>query len=92
MDCGWVHAAGRDPVEYLKKSPERFPLLHVKDVAKLPSGEFQSSILGMGTLDYKPILHAATGLKHYFIEQEEFDRDIIESLRLDADYMRKLDL
>jgi sugar phosphate isomerase/epimerase len=92
MDCGWVHAAGRNPVEYISKAPERFPLLHVKDVAKLASGEFQSSILGMGTLDYRPILHAATGLKHYFIEQEEFDRDIIESLRLDADYMRKLDL
>jgi sugar phosphate isomerase/epimerase len=92
MDCGWVHAAGRNPVEYLKKFPERFPLLHVKDVAKLPSGEFQSSILGLGTIDYRPIFHAATGLKHYFIEQEEFDRDIIESLRLDAEYMRKLDL
>jgi sugar phosphate isomerase/epimerase len=92
MDCGWVAAAGRNPVEYLSKSPERFPLLHVKDVAKLPSGEFQSSILGLGALDYRPILRAATGLKHYFVEQEEFDRPIIESLRLDAEYMRKLDL
>lgn len=92
MDCGWVAAAGRSPVDYLSKTPDRFPLLHVKDVAKLPSGEYQSSILGLGTLDYRPILRAATGLKHYFIEQEEFDRDIIESLRLDADYMRTLDL
>jgi sugar phosphate isomerase/epimerase len=92
MDCGWVAAAGRSPVDYLSKTPDRFPLLHVKDVAKLPSGEYQSSILGLGTLDYRPILRAASGLKHYFIEQEEFDRDIIESLRLDADYMRKLDL
>ena len=92
MDCGWVAAAGRNPVDYLSKTPDRVPLLHVKDVAKLPSGEYQSSILGLGTLDYRPILRAASGLKHYFIEQEEFDRDIIESLRLDADYMRKLDL
>jgi hypothetical protein len=46
----------------------------------------------MGTLDYRPILHAATGLKHYFIEQEEFDRDILGSRRLDAEYIRKLDL
>ena len=92
MDCGWVHAAGRNPVDYIKKSPERFPLLHVKDVAKLASGEFQSSILGMGTLDYRPIFHAATSLKHYFIEQEEFDIDPIEALKLDAEYMRKLDV
>jgi len=54
MDCGWVHAAGRNPVDYIKKSPSasRSPR---EDVAKLASGEFQSSILGMGTLDYRPI-------------------------------------
>jgi sugar phosphate isomerase/epimerase len=33
MDCGWVFAAGRNPVDYLSKTPERFPLLHVKDMA-----------------------------------------------------------
>jgi hypothetical protein len=31
-------------------------------------------------------------MKHYFIEQEEFDMDVIEALRLDAEYMRKLEL
>ena len=92
MDCGWVFAAGRNPVDYLKKSPERFPLLHVKDVARAGNGEFRSSVLGRGTVDYAPVLRAATGLKHYFIEQEEFDMDPIEALRLDADYMRKLNV
>jgi sugar phosphate isomerase/epimerase len=92
MDCGWVHAAGRDPVEYLKKSPERFPLLHIKDLTKSANGEFRSAVLGQGTMDYAPILRAATGLKHYFIEQEEFDIDPIVALREDADYMRKLNV
>jgi len=92
MDCGWVAAAGRNPLDYLNKSPERFPLLHVKDMARKPDGTWDSTIMGTGTVDYKPILRAATGLKHYFIEQEEFTGDIIESLRADADYMRKLNL
>ena len=92
MDCGWVFAAGRNPVEYLRKTPERFPLIHVKDVEKGADGKYHSSILGRGAEDYRPILRAATGLKHYFIEQEEFDMDPIESLRLDADYMRKLNV
>jgi hypothetical protein len=43
-------------------------------------------------MDYAPILRAATGLKHYFIEQEEFTIDPMEALRMDADYMRKLNL
>ena len=30
MDCGWVAAAGYDPVAYLDKFPDRFRLLHIK--------------------------------------------------------------
>jgi len=92
MDCGWVFAAGRDPIEYLSKTPERFPLLHVKDMAREANGQFHSTVMGRGLVDYKLTLRAATGLKHYFIEQEEFDMDPIEALRLDAEYMRKLDV
>ena len=92
LDCGWAGAAGQRPEKYLAKSPERFPLLHVKDMVKGANGEFHSTVMGRGVVDYRPILRAATGLKHYFIEQEEFDGDIIESLRLDAEYMRKLEI
>jgi sugar phosphate isomerase/epimerase len=92
LDCGWAGAAGQKPVKYLAKSPERFPLLHVKDMVKGTNGGFHSTIMGRGVVDYRPIFHAATGLKHYYIEQEEFDGDIIESLRLDAEYMKKLEL
>ena len=92
LDCGWVASAGIDPAVYLSKSPERFPLLHVKDMVKGDNGEYHSCILGKGVVNYRPILRAATGSKHYYIEQEEFDRDIMESLRQDVEYMRKLDL
>jgi sugar phosphate isomerase/epimerase len=92
MDCGWVVAAGRNPVDYLSKTPQRFPLLHVKDMAREANGQFHSTVMGRGVVDYKPILRAATGLKHYFVEQEEFDIDVIEALRQDAEYMRKLDV
>jgi sugar phosphate isomerase/epimerase len=92
LDCGWISAAGHDPVKYLSKTPERFPLLHVKDMVKGPNGQFHSTILGHGVVDYRPILRAATGLKHYFIEQEEFEGDPMTALREDADYMRKVDV
>jgi sugar phosphate isomerase/epimerase len=92
MDYGWTWAAGRDPVEYLKKTPERFPLLHAKDIVKMANGEFHSPVLGQGKLDNVAIMRAATGLKHYFVEQEDYDIDPIEALREDAEYMRKLDI
>jgi sugar phosphate isomerase/epimerase len=92
MDCGWVTAAGHNPVDYLSKTPERFPLLHVKDMTREADGKFHSVVMGTGVANYGPILRAATGLKHYFIEQEEFVGDAMTELREDAEYMRKLDV
>ena len=31
LDVGWVVRAGADPVEYIKKYPGRFPLIHIKE-------------------------------------------------------------
>jgi sugar phosphate isomerase/epimerase len=90
MDCGWVAASGHNPVDYLRKAPDRFPLLHVKDMKPGPDGKFQNVVMGLGAVEYQPILRAATGLKHYFIEQEEFIGDPMAELRQDVEYMRKL--
>ena len=92
LDCGWISAAGHNPIAYLSKTPERFPLLHVKDMTPGGSDKFHSTIMGHGVVDYHPILRAATGLKHYFIEQEEFTGDTMTELRQDAEYMRKFDV
>ncbi len=92
MDCGWVFTGGRDPAEYLRATPQRFPLLHVKDIVKGPDGVFHSPLMGRGKIDNRAILRAATGLKHYFVEQEEYDIEPFEALRFDAEYMRKLQL
>jgi len=92
MDCGWVVGGGHNPVEYLSRSPERFPLAHVKDLVKESDGKFKNVIMGKGTIDYRPIFKAATGLKQYFIEQEEYTFNPIEDLKQDGEFMRKLDV
>ena len=92
MDCGWVFSAGRNPLDYIQKTPERFPLLHIKDVEREANGQYRSHVLGTGKANYAPIIRAATGLKQYFVEQEEFDIDPIEAIRQDAEYMRKLNV
>jgi len=90
MDCGWVYNSGHKPVDYLSKTPSRFPLLHVKDMIRGADGKVQLPVMGRGTMDYHAILRAATGLKYYFIEQEEYQMEPFEELREDAEYMRKL--
>ncbi len=98
LDCGWVVVGGGNPIELLERYPTRISMLHVKDfkltnkpepVTHRPS----STELGRGSIDYRPILQAAakTGhVRHCFVEQEQFDMPPMQALKVDAEYMRKL--
>lgn len=93
MDCGWVSVAGYNPVDYLKKYPTRISMLHVKDFdLKKGTANPHSTELGRGTIDYTKIFAAAKPgqIKHYFVEQEDFDMPPIEAIKVDADYMKNL--
>ena len=96
IDCGWMSFAGYDPVDYFRKYPQRFPMIHVKDFAKREPGDTQmrGTELGQGVVDYKPIFAAAAkaGLKHYFAEQEgPFSRmSQLEAARADYAYLHSL--
>lgn len=76
MDAGWVVAAGHDPVEILRAYPQRFRLMHVKDIA--PTHQVNTVLkadtteVGSGVIDWKRVLPAAaaSGVKHFSIEQE----------------------
>jgi sugar phosphate isomerase/epimerase len=95
---------GQNPVEYLKRYPTRFSMLHVKDfkggaagsstpAAGAPaSSEAVSTELGRGSIDYRPIFEAAkkASIKHAFVEQESFDMEPFAALKIDAEYMRQL--
>jgi sugar phosphate isomerase/epimerase len=95
MDCGWVMVGGGDAVDYLKRYPTRISMLHVKDFKKTdkPASVVDpppAAELGTGTADYHPIFAAAkrANIKHYFVEQEEFNLPPMESLKIDAEYMK----
>jgi sugar phosphate isomerase/epimerase len=89
LDLGWVIATGADPQYYFDKYPGRFPLWHLKDMdLKLK----HSTEFGKGNIDLKQLLSKAkaTGLKHFFVEQEEFTRPPMESAAYDYNYVSKL--
>ncbi|MGN6481267.1 sugar phosphate isomerase/epimerase family protein [Luteibacter sp.] len=94
LDCGWVHAGGKNPVDYFKANPGRIPLMHAKDFLPGNAKDYPGAELGRGTLDYKPIMAAAdaSGLKHCFVEQEgPFARmSSLDAARVDFDYLRPL--
>ena len=92
MDIYWVTAAGMNPIDYMKKHPNRFTLCHVKDYSKIAGGH-ESCILGKGTLDFKTILHEASklGMEYYVVEQEAYTgTNELDAAKADAAYMKNL--
>lgn len=86
MDLGWVIAAGKDPLAYFDKYPGRFPLWHLKDMDKT---ERRSTEFGKGKVDLLKLLKNAkkSGMKHYFVEQEEYTVNAWDSMEYDFKWL-----
>ncbi|GAB3327193.1 sugar phosphate isomerase/epimerase [Larkinella ripae] len=89
VDLYWITKAGQKPIDYFAKYPGRFPLWHVKDMAKTPEQEFAE--VGTGSIDFGALFAQAdeAGLKHYFVEQDICKRPPLESIKMSIDYIQK---
>ncbi|MBC7423043.1 MAG: sugar phosphate isomerase/epimerase [Ferruginibacter sp.] len=89
LDLGWVVATGNDPLLYFKNHPGRFELWHLKD---MDLHKKQSTEFGKGGLQILDILQHSkqSGLKYFYIEQEEYTNNAMESMKENMDYLAKL--
>jgi sugar phosphate isomerase/epimerase len=100
MDVFWAVHAGQDPVKLLKKYPDRWVSLHVKDmrpgtVTGLSTGgapPTDSVAVGTGKIDWPAILRQAqaNGITHFFIEDETTDP--MRNIPASVSYLRTLKL
>jgi sugar phosphate isomerase/epimerase len=97
MDILWVVHPGADPVYYLNKYPDRFRLLHLKDLKKGVVGNYSGStprendvVLGTGQIDIPAVLKAAqhTSIEYFYIEDES--PDVVERMPISLEYIRGL--
>ena len=85
MDVYWAVMGHAAPVEYFKKYPGRFTMLHIKDYREL--GE-------SGMVGFDAIFNNAglAGMKDFIVEIEAFTKgDWKESMKACADYLLKSD-
>ena len=89
LDLGWVIVGGKDPLDYFEKYSGRFPLWHLKD---MDMAEKQSTEFGKGGLDILAMLQhqKASGVKHIFVEQEEYASTPYESMKYNMGYLDRL--
>ncbi len=95
MDIYWVVTGGQEPISWIEKYPNRFPLCHVKDRKKnIPISEREASVdVGTGSIDFKNILHIAkkNGMQYYIVEQEKYEGTTsLASAKADAQYLKKI--
>jgi sugar phosphate isomerase/epimerase len=101
LDLCWISAAGKDPVDYFKRYPGRFPLVHVKGLSKATPGGAATPIdqllptiadVGSGdVIDWKRIFSHASeaGIKHYFVEHD-VSKAPYQTLAASFAYLQKL--
>ena len=79
IDILWTFFPGADPAALIKKYPNRFKLMHLKDLRKGVTGNLSGGTpvendvaLGTGQLDLPAILKAAqkSSIQHFYIEDE----------------------
>jgi sugar phosphate isomerase/epimerase len=85
LDIFWMQAAGADPVSYLKKYPNRFKLMHIKDASEKfrfsgDGGSPEQWMEGFpkmrdpgdGVFDIKSIMEEGqkSGVEHFYLERD----------------------
>jgi sugar phosphate isomerase/epimerase len=102
IDCGWADLGGASPVALLKKYAGRVRMLHIKDFVAVdhpvvtldPRTDPESTELGKGHMDYRPILAAApaAGVEYIFVEQEPpfVKFTALEAAKADYDYLQSI--
>jgi sugar phosphate isomerase/epimerase len=96
MDIGNMYEPGGRAMDYLKKYPGRFLLMHVKDEMKRDTPDqngntYESCLLTKGVIPVKEIVDYArkTGTKYFIIEQESYqDKTPIECVATDFKTMK----
>jgi sugar phosphate isomerase/epimerase len=92
MDVFWVKQAGVDPLALLKKYPNRFVLMHVKDRKKgtknTDNGKADNEtnvVLGTGDVGIAEVVREAKklGIQYLFVEDESSraEKQVLESIR-----------
>ncbi|MGF1636514.1 MAG: sugar phosphate isomerase/epimerase family protein [Cyclobacteriaceae bacterium] len=70
LDVYWAKKGNADPIAYMENYPDRFHLLHLKDMDDTAEGSFE--VVGDGIIDFGKVLSTSDkiGVKHLIVEHD----------------------
>jgi sugar phosphate isomerase/epimerase len=96
IDIGNMYGGGGHAMDFLKKYPGRYELMHVKDEIKTPNSpteHYESCILGKGIIGTKDVIKYArkkSGTFYLIIEQESYQgMDPLAAMKEDYNIMKE---
>ena len=89
LDCYWSTYGGADTLALLKAAPERYPLLHFKDLQGEGTNRHDSPI-GTGHMEFGPILDATAGTTEWYIVEQDVPTDPLADAETSVRGMRAL--
>jgi sugar phosphate isomerase/epimerase len=100
LDIYWLTQGGQDPMAVLKSHADRVRLIHMKDrIAGAPTGYTMDppqyfTELGRGNIDWPAILRRARaqGIRYAFVDQDETNLPVPESLKISRAYLRNINI
>lgn len=98
MDVLWIVFPGQNPVKLMEKYPDRWVLMHLKDLKKgIATGSLSGHtdvnnnvVLGEGQVNWPEVFAAAQkiGIKHFFIEDES--DSVMEQMPKHLEYLKNV--
>jgi sugar phosphate isomerase/epimerase len=101
LDLCWISSAGKDPLEYFRRYPGRFPLVHIKGLRAIPAtgaatpiDRVLPEITDVGqedVIDWKRIFAQSrpAGIAHYFVEHD-VPKQPFDSLKASHQFLSRL--
>ncbi|GGH84392.1 sugar phosphate isomerase/epimerase [Pullulanibacillus pueri] len=89
FDIYWLTRAGENPLEWIKRYPNRTPLVHLKDMTTDDERFFAE--LGTGGVDLKSVTDygEAAGVEWWIVEQDQSRRSPLESIEISINYLKQ---
>jgi sugar phosphate isomerase/epimerase len=91
LDLYWMKKANANSLAYIAKHPRRTIAFHVKDMDNTAKQFFTE--VGRGIIDFKEIFKQSknSGVKYYFVEQDQCPGPPLDSLKISIDYLKQLE-